>query len=319
MKYLFGPVNSRRLGISLGIDLVPFKTCSMNCVYCECGKTTRLTSEIAEYVPTAGVIGELKSFLSPGPRLDALTFSGSGEPTLHSGIGEIIAFLKRDFPAYRVVVLTNGSLMWMEKARRSVLQADIIIPSLDAVSEDVCRRINRPVSGVSAEKMVGGLEHLRSEFTGKIFLEIFILPGINDSAGELERIRQAAGRIRPDRIQLNTLDRPGTEEWVRPAPREDLERVARYLAEYPVDITGNPDAVRETGPGRGGGDIAASILATIERRPSTAEDLSVTLGIRRDELLKILAEMQEQGIVEIRTLERGEFYSLRKDMGAAEN
>src|SRR5208337_2577115 len=131
MKYLFGPVNSRRLGISLGVDLVPFKTCSLNCVYCESGATT------AEYVPTDDVISELDRFLSVSPNIDVITFSGSGEPTLHAGIGRIIGHLKLKYPAYKVAVLTNGTLLWNPGVRKSLARADMVIPSLDAVSPGV--------------------------------------------------------------------------------------------------------------------------------------------------------------------------------------
>src|SRR4030067_1281242 len=119
MKYLFGPFNSRRLGMARGVALVPYKTCPLNCVYCECGETTRLTAAVAEYVPTDDVIAELDGYLSGSPRLDAVTFSGSGEPTLHSGIGRIIDFLKNKYPRYPVAVLTNGVMLWNPGARKS--------------------------------------------------------------------------------------------------------------------------------------------------------------------------------------------------------
>jgi wyosine [tRNA(Phe)-imidazoG37] synthetase (radical SAM superfamily) len=165
MKYLFGPVNSRRLGISLGVDLVPFKTCSLNCVYCESGGTTAITSTIAEYVPTDGVISELDRFLSVSPALDVITFSGSGEPTLHAGIGRIIAHLKQKYPAYKVVVLTNGTLLWDPGVRESLSGADIVIPSLDAVSPGIFDKIARPAAGITPERVIRGL----AEFRGGCF------------------------------------------------------------------------------------------------------------------------------------------------------
>ena len=161
MRYLFGPVISRRLGISLGIDLLPFKTCSLDCIYCECGKTKNLTDQIQEYVPTEEVISELQVFLTDKPKLDVITFAGSGEPTLHSGIGQIIKFLKKNFPEYKICVLTNGTLLYQKKVRQSILDADIIIPSLDAVSKEVFEKIAKPAEGITPEKLIEGLIALK--------------------------------------------------------------------------------------------------------------------------------------------------------------
>lgn len=161
-KYIFGPVPSRRLGSSLGIDLIPYKTCSLNCVYCECGKTTDLTFERKEYVPTERVIEELDDYLKTEPELDYITFSGSGEPTLHNGIGEIIKFLKENYPQYQLALLTNSTLLNDEKLQDEIKKLDLIVPSLDAVSEDVFQKINRPVEGLSAQKIVQGLINLNN-------------------------------------------------------------------------------------------------------------------------------------------------------------
>jgi len=143
-KHLFGPVPSRRLGISLGIDLVPYKTCTANCVYCECGKTTNLTIERKEYIPTDEILNELDVYLKQAPDLDYITFSGSGEPTLHSKIGEIINFLKKNYPQYKVAVLTNGTLLFHKELRDELKNADIIKPSLDAGSDEIFKKIKRP-------------------------------------------------------------------------------------------------------------------------------------------------------------------------------
>jgi wyosine [tRNA(Phe)-imidazoG37] synthetase (radical SAM superfamily) len=311
MKYLFGPVNSRRLGRSLGIDLVPYKTCTLSCIYCECGETTVITSDIKEYIPTDRVIEELDSYLSTKPLLDVVTFSGSGEPTLHSGIGRIINFLSDRFPQYEIAILTNGTLLWRDDVRKSILRADIIIPSLDAVSEDLFTKIARPVVGISAALVVKGLTELRNEFEGRIFLEIFIIPGLNNSDRELEMIKQACYKIRPDKIQLNTLDRPGTEDWVVPASPEQLEYIKSFLEPFVVEIIGEPAFER-----RGeniSDDVVDAVIATIKRRPSTIEDLSLTLGIRVVQLNKIIKHLRDSGVIEVKKMGRGNFYSLRKD------
>ncbi len=309
MKFLFGPVNSRRLGRSLGIDLLPHKTCTLNCIYCECGPTTNLTTEVREYVPTDAVIEELRGFLSARPPLDIVTFAGSGEPTLHSGIGRIIDFLKKEFPEYPVAILTNGTLLWQGKIRRSLLGADIIIPSLDAVSADLFDTIGRPAPGVNSRLLMQGLIKLRSEFTGKIYLEVFIIPGVNDSDNELNRIREACSLIMPDRIQLNALDRPGSEDWVEQATGKRLEEISTLLQPHMVDVVGQPAAL----PGRD--DVSAdkvdAVIATIGRRPSTAEDLSRALGMRMVEVLKIMSSLTDRGVVEKKEMERGTFYVLK--------
>ena len=229
LQYIFGPVISRRLGLSLGIDLIPFKTCSLDCVYCECGKTNQLLIERREYVPTAEVTAELDKYLQSNPNIDYLTFSGSGEPTLHSGLGQIIDFIKENYPRYKISLLTNSTLFPQEGVIKEVKDLDLIVPSLDAVSEDIFNKINRPISGVRAAEIVKGLESLRASFAGQLWLEIFIIPGINDHREELQLFKKALQRIRPDKIQLNSLDRLGTENWVPPVAPKDLELIAQYL------------------------------------------------------------------------------------------
>ena len=216
-RYLFGPVPSRRLGRSLGIDLVPQKTCTFDCAYCECGRTTVLTLERREYVPTGRVIAELDDCLAKAPDIDYVTFAGSGEPTLHSGIGDIISFIKDRYPRYRVAVLTNGALFVDPDVRAALMRADLVVPSLDAVSEDIFRDINRPSPGITAGQVVAGLVAFSREFPGVIWLEVFIVPGKNDTDEELLRLRDAVAVIAPDRVQVNTLDQPGTDIRVRRA------------------------------------------------------------------------------------------------------
>jgi len=310
MKYLFGPVNSRRLGISLGIDIVPFKTCSLNCVYCECGATTRLTAEPAEYVPTREVIAELDAYLSTRPALDSVTFSGCGEPTLHSGIGEIISFLKAAYPEYRVVILTNGTLLSRADVRESILCADIVVPSLDAAGEDAFEKINGPAPGISAAGVIEGLAAFRKEYSGKLFLEIFIVPGINDGRDEIEKIVQALPRIRPDRIQLNTLDRPGTDRGLRPTSRGELEGIASLLGGYEVEIVSAPRAQETRRADEGSAGTRERLLATLGRRPSTVEDLTTALGLERGEIEEMLRGLLDEGLARRERLVRGDFYSL---------
>jgi len=219
-KHLFGPVPSRRLGVSLGIDLVPYKTCSFDCVYCECGKTTNKTIKRIEYVPTHEIINELKTYLDKNPELDYVTFSGAGEPTLHNGIKQIIDFLEQNYQ-YKVAVLTNASLFYDKKVRMEIKNADLVKPKLDAGSDEIFKKINRPHENLNLNKIINGLIEFRKEYYGKIYLEIFIIPNLNDTTTELEKIKDIVKKINPDKIQLNTLDRPGTEKWVMQAEKRN--------------------------------------------------------------------------------------------------
>ncbi len=303
LQYCFGPVQSRRLGVSLGVDLVPHKTCTLNCVYCECGRTTLLTDEIKEYVPTKDVIQELDSILRQNPLLDVVTFSGSGEPTLHSGIGTIIDHIKSNY-RYKIAVLTNGTLLWNKDVRRRLYNADIVVPSLDAATESTFKKLCRPHISLTLNTIIEGIAQFKKEYGGLLILEIFIVPGINDLLPELQALADAARFIQPHRVQLNYLDRPGTEQWVKKARVVDLTTYAKFFTPIPVDIPGTPlyRVLELSLP------LKEMILATIERRPSTVEDLAYSLGKETHIVEKILDELTQQGIVKYYDEARGRFY-----------
>lgn len=297
MKYVFGPVNSRRLGISLGIDIVPYKTCSFNCVYCECGCTTELTDEVKEYFPFGEIVSEIRQVLDKGPVIDVVTFSGSGEPTLHCKLGDIIDFIKENYPRYKIAVLTNSSLLHRDDVRRGILKADIIYPSLDAVSEDLFSRIMRPVSGTDPEVIINSIMTLRREFEGLLCLEVFIIPGMNDADNELRKLKDACLKINPDEIHINSLDRPGAEEWIKPMDAEILERIKIIFHPLPVRFIG---LVRS-------GESAVSYFADYEsdvadavmHTGSTAEEIAEQLGMRLFDVLRALKSLQKKGKVKI--------------------
>ncbi len=306
-KHLFGPVPSRRLGVSLGIDLIPFKTCTLDCVYCECGKTTNLTVERKEYIPVGEIFDELNEYLDNYPDLDFITFSGSGEPTLHSGIGDIINFLKQNYSRYRIALLTNGTLLYQEKLRSEVKEVDLIMPSLDAVSENAFKRINRPHSSLDPRRIISGLVELRKEYPGEIWLEIFIVPGLNDTKDELLSLKKAIRRINPDRVQLNTLDRPGTESWVMATRKEELEAISSYLGNAEI-ITEFTSRKKITSFSK---DIEGNILSTLKRRPCTAKDVSHSLGLHLNEINKYLQVLLETDKIEGEEQERGVFFKVK--------
>ena len=226
---VFGPKQSRRLGRSLAVDVIHRKTCPLDCVYCELGRTDRLTLERREYVKADAVLEELRTVLrKQHDGIDHITLSASGEPTLNSKLGEIIKQIK-EITTIPVAVLTNGVLLSREDVRRDLLQADVVLPSLDAASDRVFEAINRPHGRLDLEEIIDGLVAFRKEFTGQIWLEILLVKGINDTPEELELLKTIAGWIKPEIIHLNTVVRPPAESWARRVEVEDLRTIRRYF------------------------------------------------------------------------------------------
>lgn len=305
-QYLFGPVPSRRLGVSLGIDLVPHKTCSYNCIYCECGKTTDLTAVRSEFYPTDAIIREIDDYLSTHPHLDYITFSGSGEPTLHSGMGIIARHIRENFPEYRLALLTNGSLLTDPEVRAEAALMHVVVPSMDAVSESVFKKIDRPCSTITAADVLSGIVTFRKEFKGEIWLEIFIIPGMNDSEEELLFLRDAIAEIRPDRVQLNALDRPGLYDWITTPTKEEMEHIADALGFPGTEIVeGLPSRSDIASFSQ---DVRDSILGTIRRRPCTIDDLSRILGLHPNEVRKYIDPLLADGCITEERESRGIFY-----------
>ena len=309
-KYLFGPVPSRRLGMSLGVDLIPKKVCSLNCVYCEVGKTTKLTTDRMEYVKYDKIIAEIKRFMSNNPKIDYITFSGSGEPTLNSKIGAVMDFIKTNYPDIKTAVLTNGTLLSDKKLRKELLKADVILPSLDAASQEVFEKIDRPNAKIKIDNYIQGLIDLREEYKGKIWLEIFLLKNYNDSEKELDLLKKAIIKINPDSIQLNTLDRPGTVMDLIPLSRNELQKIIDYWKLPKVEIIAS--APERTNIDSYSGDIETAILETIARRPCTLDDLHRFLGIHINEINKYLGPLEADNKIKSVSLERGVFYELKQ-------
>ena len=225
-KYVFGPIKSRRLGISLGIDLVPLKVCPLDCVYCEARATTQLTMERKEYVPVDRVLEELEETLSVSPKLDYITFSGSGEPTLNSRIGDVVKFLKSSYPQYKVCLLTNGLLLGDAELQRDIAGIDLLIPSLDGSNAVEYEAVNRPVSSMPFEKFAAALKDYLPKAPMPVYLELFILPGVNDSDASVARFADIIRDLQVDKVQLNTLDRPGAVQELKCA---DEATVIRFM------------------------------------------------------------------------------------------
>lgn len=306
-QYLFGPVPSRRLGMSLGVDLIPHKICSLNCVYCECGRTTKLTTEREEYVPYEKVTEEIKHYLKNNPSPDFFTFSGSGEPTLNNRIGDVLHFIKTHTEV-PVAVLTNGTLFYDPEVRKELWEADVVLPSLDAAEPVAFKKINRPPRTLNIPQYIQGLVDFRKEYSGKIWLEVLIIPGLNDNRENLEALKEAFLRIQPDEIQLNTLDRPGAVDKIRAATRRELAEIVRFWNLPQVKIIAAAPDRKKIVSYRS--DTESAILETIKRRPCTLEDLHQILGLHINEINKYLDVLEdEKKIVSVRE-NRGVFYSI---------
>jgi len=312
-KYLFGPVASRRLGISLGVDLVPFKTCSINCVYCESGATTNLTLKRREYIPTDEVIKQLDELLSSSPQIDYLTFSGAGEPTLNSGIGRVIGFVKTNYPQYKICLLTNATLFSDPEVLAEIAEIDLCIPSLDASTEEEFKIINRPSPELNFTTYVNALIEYCQKSKAEIWLELFIVPGKNDSDESISRFAEIIKQAKPDKVQLNTLDRPGTVDWIAPSSGENTMRFVRALEPIiPVEAVGpfkykSPALQKQLKPAK----IDKLIIDLISRRPSTLSDMSETFGVPEEAIKERLAALIEAKTINSETSKRGEFYSVK--------
>lgn len=306
-RHLYGPVPSRRLGRSLGVDMVPMKTCCFDCIYCQLGPTSVHTAERAAYVEIDEVLSELQSWLDGGGAADYLTFAGSGEPMLNINLGEAMARTRQmtDIP---ICLLTNGALLYRPGPRDAAMQADLIVPSLDAGTEEVFQQINRPVRGITLERVVEGLEETVATFHGEVWLEVMLVEGVNDSDAELEAIARHIERIDPARVQINTV--------VRPAPGGNASRVSNAALVRARVIFGPRATVISSAWDRGVAEAAAGdeqeVLALITHRPATLQDVAHGLGMHPNEAIKHITHLLSEET--IRAEERnGETFYLRAD------
>ena len=289
MAHLFGPVPSRRLGRSLGVDLIPPKTCPYDCIYCEVGPTTCQTRERFSF-QTEDIIEELADYLKdPGVRPDVITLAGSGEPTLNLGLGRIIREIKAMSPI-PVAVLTNGALLYDPEVRRELAAADIVLPSLDAARAETYAAINRPLPELSFESLLDGLTAFRREYQGQIWLEVMLLKGLNDTEAELTLLRRALQKIAPDKIQLNTAVRPVVEDAARPLNQAEMEAAAATLG-GPVEVIASFSRADIAGSPRQDDDF----VEMLSRRPMTAPDLAQALGLPLVQVVARLKRLQDSG------------------------
>jgi wyosine [tRNA(Phe)-imidazoG37] synthetase (radical SAM superfamily) len=277
-----------RLGLSIGINIIPFKTCTLDCIYCQCGKTTEKTLERRSFFPVNDILSAVRSVVSAPtrgrrpPTPDFLTFSGEGEPTLNRDIGRIIRRLKREF-SIPVAVITNSTLLTDPQVRRDLSAADLVIPSLDAADQRNFARVDRNHRDLRTADIIEGLKLFRRGFRGKIWLEIMLVKGVNDSVEHVVALRKTAWEIKPDRVQLNTVVRPPVEKSAKPLPLDDLEQI-QFLFGPNTDIIGEAKSRRPRTKDQGPARPDEAILATVQGRPVTKLDLVCSLGVAPREI-----------------------------------
>ncbi|MBL7226072.1 MAG: radical SAM protein [Desulfobacteraceae bacterium] len=305
--HVFGPVPSRRLGLSLGVDLIPAKTCTFDCLYCEVGRTTNRTLQRRPYVPVSEVLAQIRQKLLVC-KPDIITLAGSGEPTLHSEIDQVIYGIKEITDA-RVAVLTNGSLFWDEEIRRRVQGADIIMPTLSSAFDRTFKRIHRPHPELDLGTIVGGLKSLRREYHGQLLLEVVFLSGINDTEEEEEALKDLIDTICPDRIQINTVVRPPSDSRAKSLDRERLEEIKLLFGKNAEVIAGTPFGNKE---GLSGQSSARSLLDTVKRRPLRAIDIVNSLSLDPDEVDDLIKGLLIKGYIR-RQEHSGEIFYLSNE------
>ncbi|MFN4217170.1 MAG: radical SAM protein [Brevinematales bacterium] len=317
-KHIYGPVPSRRLGISLGVDLFTTKTCNFNCVYCECGKNSRYVYERGHFVPPQEILFEIEDFLVHHPAPQSLTFSGSGEPTLSLDIGFLLKELAFRYPSIRLTVLTNGSLLWDRDVQQDLLPAHLVVPSLDAVTEEAYLKIDRPYKMYSLQKVIHGIgefsQRFRKQEGREIWLEVFIIPGVNDDDSHTRELASVIQEIGCDRVQLNTLDRPPAEGWVKPASEEMLRHIREVLVQHgvkiPIDILKRYNVRSELT--RYHQDIESAILEALSRRPMRLYELILVVGVEEEEITPYLDILKRENKVKT-IIQQGEiFYQILK-------
>jgi wyosine [tRNA(Phe)-imidazoG37] synthetase (radical SAM superfamily) len=305
-RYIFGPVPSRRLKRSLGVDLVPYKICTFDCIYCDLGRTTQKTISRESYVKPEAIRKELELTLPTLSRKpDYITLSGSGEPTLNQRIGEIIHTIK-ELTSIPLAVLTNGSLFSIEEVREALEGADVVIPSLDAVRDLTFQCLNRPHPSLKLDEIISGLIQFRKEYQSQIWLEVVFCRGLNDDREEIEKLKGVIDRIQPDRVHLNTPVRPPAEEYAYPLTTPQLEEIrkqlgnkAEIISEFAASLGEELNSVKES-----------EIVNLIKRRPCTTEDISKALGLRMDEVVKQLDRLRKTGTIRYRVYQHHCYYEV---------
>lgn len=311
LKYCFGPVPSRRLGLSLGVDILPHKVCNLDCIYCELGPTLQKTCKKDRYRPIEPIQEELAGLLERGVHFDTLTITASGEPTLHSDLGRLVSFAKDVLHVSRLALLTNATLLSDPDVQHAVSRVDILLPSLDAARETSFRRVNRPCQELSASRIIQGLQDLQSKYRGSMWLEVLLVKGINDAPEDITALKQAIEFIQPAKVQLNTVNRPPAVEWAKPLSLQELQAIQGTLG-------GNTEIIadfriKERRPAVWTED---DISAMLSRRPMDMQALLSVTQLDSKKLAEMLQRMEDTGMLQRRILEGKTFYFISTSKAA---
>jgi wyosine [tRNA(Phe)-imidazoG37] synthetase (radical SAM superfamily) len=306
-KFVFGPVPSRRLGFSLGVDVIPRKCCTFDCVYCQVGKTTRKEAERQSFFDPDEIVKQVMEKVKRVPRIDVITLSGSGEPTLNADIGWILSRLKKT--GIPLTVITNASLLHRADVRRELKQADILLPSLDAATEAVFERVNRPHASLRLEVMIEGLTALRRDHKGSIWLEIMLMKQMNDDAEQIEKLGKIIDRIMPDKVQLNTVTRPPLEEEAREVGSLELATIAQAMGKH-CEVIGTFEKRVGHQDEKGWRE---SLLAVLRRRSLSFDDIIRTTGVSVLQAKRRLNRMEREGSIKAIPFNDCLFYVVQED------
>lgn len=274
MNFVYGPIPSRRLGQSLGIDPIPFKTCNWNCVYCQLGRSVPLINDRQPYIPCEDILAEVQHVLEGAPvgAIDWVTFAGSGEPTLHSDIGWLIRKVKA-LTHCPVAVITNGSLLYLPEVRRELAAADAVMPTLNAGNETTYRKICRSWATLTFDRLREGLVAFRREYHSMLWVEVMLVEGLNDSTEELQAIAKVLRQVNPDQIHINTPVRPPSELAVQPPDQDTLQKAVAILGDVAHVIPPTTESLHlaeET-------SLVEVIIDVIKRHPTCEDELIYSL------------------------------------------
>jgi wyosine [tRNA(Phe)-imidazoG37] synthetase (radical SAM superfamily) len=312
-RYVFGPIPSRRLGMSLGVDLVPHKICNYDCVFCEIGRTIRTVNVRKEYIKKDDIISELESFFEnfSGQQVDHITLTGSGETTLNVKLGEIIKEIKEKF-SYPVAVLTHSGNIYDSQVREELRYADVVCPSLDAATQEVFEKVNKPHPGIKISEVIEGLRKFREIFKGTMLLEVLLVDGINNTEEELRKIGEAARYIGPDSVQINTVDRPGAYPEAKPLTHEQLEFAKSIIEKYHPNVVVLSRTYKHLEKVRFASEeeFVEELMNMIKRRPMTTLDIVASTGLDFFEVSNVVKKLLEGGKLEEIKLNGNRFYRI---------
>ena len=272
MKYVFGPLSSKRLGQSLGVDLLPSKSCTWNCLYCQLGKTRKFVTERQEFYAREEILFEIREALTVNKGLDWITFVGSGETMLYQGIGWLITEVKK-LTNIPVAVITNGSLLYLPEVRNELLQADAVLPSLNAGTEALHVKIDRPAEGLTFKQHVEGLVAFRNEYKGQLWIEVMLLGGINDSDEALRDLAAVLKKINPDMVHIVLPTRPSPDQEIHLPSEERIERAIAILSM----VTTVVHPVKGCMDLRSAPDLLEAVTAIVSRHPVQQRELQKAL------------------------------------------